>query len=163
MGARPTQLPAGVRATGALPDPDYASAFEQPIPRTPPRTAEAWARAVFEDAPPAMRWFMRTGWRFPLRFRLAPPGAPGHVLGCRIIHSEPTAFVLEQRSPLMTAHNVVLVEPARIVWATLVRYRSPLARPLWSVAAAIHHRTLPRLLTRAARTTNVSRQVRSGE
>ena len=152
MGARRTQLPADIPATGALPDPDYASAFEASIPPTPSRTAEAWARAVFEGAPPAMRWFMRTGWRFPLRFRLAPPGAPDHILGCRIIHDEPTAVVLEQRSPLMTAHNVVLVEPTRVVWATLVRRRSPLARPLWSVAAAIHHRTLPRLLTRATRT-----------
>ena len=150
MGARRIPLPAAVRATGILPDPDYASAFEQPIAPIPPRSAEVWARAVFEDAPPALRWFIRTGWRFPLRFRLAPPGAPGHVLGCRIIHAEPTVLVIEQCSPLMTAHNVVLVERTTIVWATLVRYQSPIARPLWSVSAAIHHRTLPYLLTRAA-------------
>lgn len=156
MGARRIQLPAEIRTTGTLPDPDpdYASAFEQPTAPTPSCSAEAWARAVFEDAPLAMRWFMRTGWRFPLRFRLAPPGAPGHVLGCRIIHNEQTVFVIEQRSPLMTAHNVVLVEPTRIVWSTLVRYRHPLARPLWSVAAVIHHRTLPCLLAKAAHAGN---------
>jgi hypothetical protein len=96
-----------------------------------------------------LRRFMRTGWRFPLRFHLAPPGAPGHILGCRIIRNERTAIVLEQRSPLMTAHNIVFVERTRVVWTTLVRYRRPIARPLWSVSAAIHHRTLPHLLTRA--------------
>jgi hypothetical protein len=158
MGARRIQLPADIHATDSLPNPDYASAFEQPIAPTPPRSAETWARAVFEDAPPPMRWFMRTGWRFPLRFHLAPTGAPGHVLGCRIIHNEPTVIVLEQCSPLMTAHNVVLVEETRIVWATLVSYRSPLAGPLWSVAAVIHHRTLPNLLAKAARPSNKNRE-----
>src|SRR5437879_5670662 len=119
MTAHRIPVPADIGATDTLPNPDYASAFAQPIAPTPPRSAEAWARAVFEDAPPSMRWFIRTGWRFPLRFQLAAPGTPGHVLGCRIIHNEPAMFVIEQRSPLMTAHNTVLVEHARIVWVTL--------------------------------------------
>jgi hypothetical protein len=151
MGVRRIQLPDEIRALDSLPEPDYASAFElsiQPITTGPPQD---WARAVFEGAPPIMRRFIRAGWRFPLRFRLAPPGAPGHILGCRILSDERTMIVLEQRSPLMTAHNIVSVEPTRLVWATLVRYRQPVARPLWSVSATIHHRTLPYLLTRAAR------------
>lgn len=150
MRARRIQLPDAIRAADTLPDPDFASAFEQPIAPAPPRSAQTWARAVFEDAPAPMRWFMRAGWRFPLLFQLAPTGTPGHVLGCRIIRDEPEMVLLEQRSPLMTAHNAVLVEPTRIVWATLVSYHRPLARPLWSVAVPIHHRTLPYLLGRCA-------------
>ena len=121
----------------SLPESDYASAFELPVEPASTRTPEEWARGVFEGAPPVLRRFMRAGWRFPLRFRLAPRGAPGHILGCRIIRNEGTAIVLEQRSPLMTAHNIVFVERTRIVWTTLVRYRRPIARPLWSVPAAI--------------------------
>jgi hypothetical protein len=151
MGVYPIQLPDEIRAIGSLPESDYARAFELPIEPTSTRTPEDWARAVFEGAPPMLRRFIRTGWRFPLRFHLARPGVPGHILGCQIIRNGRTALVLEQRSPLMTAHNIVLVERTRIVWTTLVRYRRPIARPLWSVSAAIHHCTLPHLLTRAAR------------
>jgi hypothetical protein len=150
MAARRIRLPEEIRALDTLAESDYASAFELPVAPTTSRSPETWARATFEDAPPIIRWFMRTGWRFPLRFRLAPPGAPEHVFGCRIIRADPVVIIMEQRSPLMTAHNVVLVEPTRIVWATLVHYQRPSARPLWSVAAAIHHRVLPRLLARAA-------------
>jgi hypothetical protein len=50
----------------------------------------------------------------------------------------------------MLAHNIVTVEEdARIVWVTVVRYHRPIARPLWAVSAAIHHRVLPYLLARA--------------
>jgi hypothetical protein len=150
MPVQRTPVPDQIRVLNSLPAFDYASAFELPVEPTSTRTPQDWARAVFEDAPPILRRFIRAGWRFPLRFDLAPPGAPGHILGCRIIRDEPTMIGLEQRSPLMTAHNIVLVERTRIVLATLVRYRSPIARPLWSVSAAIHHRTLPYLLTRAA-------------
>lgn len=107
---------------------------------------------VFEGAPPLARWFIRTGWRFPLRFDLASPGTPNHVLGCRIIRDEGTTFITELLSPLMTARNIVVVDHTRIVFATLVRYRRPIARPLWSVAAVVHHRLMPYLLARAART-----------
>ena len=36
------------------------------------------------------------------------------------------------------------------MWVTVVRYESRAARPLWAVAAAIHHRTIPFLLEHAA-------------
>lgn len=158
MDARRIPLPEAVRAADAFPDPDYSSAFELPILDVSShtsralyasRTPEQWARAVFEDAPRPIRWFVRTGWRFPLRFDLAPSDAPDQVLGCRIIRNDGTTCVIEQQSPLMTAHNVVVVDPARIVWATLVRFRHPIARPLWAMAAPIHHRMLPYLLARA--------------
>jgi hypothetical protein len=151
MAVRRIQLPDEMNAAGTLPDPDYVCVFELPIPESSTRSPQDWARTVFEGAPPLIRWLIRTGWRFPLRFDLAPPGAPNHVLGCRIVHDERTTFVIELRSPLMTARDIVLVERTRIVLATLVRYRRPVARPLWSVSAVIHHRIMPYLLTRAAR------------
>ena len=144
---------ATARATpAAVAEPDYTAAFELVLPQPTTRSPEDWARAVFEGAPMALRRFIRAGWRFPLGFQLGPPGSPAHVLGSRIISADRTMIVLEQRSSLMTAHNIVFVERTRIVWTTLVRYQHPLARPLWSVSTALHHRILPRLLTRAAHT-----------
>jgi hypothetical protein len=134
----------------ALAAADYTAAFELLTPEPTTRPPEDWARAVFEGAPAALRRFIRTGWRFPLGFQLGPVGSPAHVLGCRIIRVDRTMIVLEQRSPLMTAHNIVFVDRTRIVWTTLVRYQHPLARPLWSVSAALHRRILPHLLTQAA-------------
>ncbi len=151
----PSSPPLGAEATTsttppALADPDYTAAFELLLPEPTTRSPEDWARAVFEDAPKLLRWFIRAGWRFPLGFQLGPSGSPAHVLGCRIIRADRTTIVLEQRSALMTAHNIVFVERTRIVWTTIVRYQHPLARPLWSVSAALHHRILPHLLTQAA-------------
>ena len=151
MAARRIEVPDTIRAGDDLSDPDYACAFELPIPETSTRSPEEWARSVFEDAPRLVRWVVRTGWRVPLRFEVANPG-PGQVLGARIVSNGPTCIVLEQRSPAMLAHNVVSVEPARLVWVTVVRYRRPIARPLWAVSAVIHHRLLPYLLSRAGRT-----------
>jgi hypothetical protein len=130
---------------------DYASAFEIPAPQASSRSPEQWARSVFEDAPRPLRVLVRAGWRFPLLFDAAKPG-PGQVLGARITSTGPTWLVLEQRSPLMLANNIVSVEQGRIVWVTVVRYRRRIARPLWAVSAVIHHRVLPYLLARAART-----------
>jgi hypothetical protein len=140
-----------VSATDTLPEPHYAAQFELSLGHASARSPEHWARATFEDAPAALRWFIRTGWRLGLGFRLGPASSPDHVLGCRIAHSGPEVIILEQRSPLMTAHNLVLTRDARVVWATFVRYHRPAARPLWSVSALIHHRTLPYLLEHAAR------------
>ena len=151
MTVRRIQLPDEMNAADTLPGADYACVFELAIPESSTRSPQDWARTVFEGAPPLLRWFIRTGWRFPLRFDLAAPGAPNHVLGGRIVRDERTMFVMELRSPLMTARDLVLVERTRVVLATLVRYHRPIARPLWSVAAVIHHRVMPYLLTRAAR------------
>lgn len=134
-------------AIGELPPHDYAFAVEIAIPQTSTRSPEQWARSVFEGAPPPVRRLIRAGWRFPLLFDLTT--GPDQVLGARIASAGPTRIVLEQRSPVMLAHNIVSVEPARIVWVTVVRYRRPIARPLWAVSAVIHHRVLPYLLTRA--------------
>lgn len=151
MKARRIEVPDTVRAVDGLSAPDYASAFELPIPPTPARSAEQWARSVFEQAPLLVRWFVRAGWCFPLLFDVTKPG-PDQVLGARITANSSTTIVLEQRSPMMLANNIVSVDQTRLVWVTVVNYRRPAARLLWGPSALIHHRVLPYLLTRAART-----------
>ena len=60
---------------------DYASAFEVTIGEGDGRSPEQWARAVFEGAPTAIRWFVVFGWRYVLGLRLGPRSSPDYVAG----------------------------------------------------------------------------------
>lgn len=130
--------------------PDYEFSVEEPV-RGAARSAEQWARAVFEDAPLVLRWIIRVAWQAFLGARLGPRSSPEHVLGMPILRDEPGLLVLDLPSALIGAHNVVDVGESRVRWVTLVRYERPLARVIWPVAAVIHQRVLPYLLRRASR------------
>jgi hypothetical protein len=134
----------------AIAEPDYASTFEVIVPDTDVRSAEQWVRATFEDAPRALRWFVLTGWRYVLGFRLGPRASPTYVLGWKILTSTPDSIGLELRSPLVSAHKVLRVEGARVRVTTFVRYERRIGRALWLAATPIHHRTEPYLLGHAA-------------
>ncbi len=131
-------------------EPDYASTFEVIVPDTDVRSPERWARAMFEDAPRAIRWFVVAGWKYALCFRLGPRASSAHVLGWKILASTPDSISLELRSPLVSAHKVLRVEGSRIRVTTVVRYERRIARALWTAATPIHHRTEPYLLGHAA-------------
>jgi hypothetical protein len=130
--------------------PDYASAFEAKITPTDTRSPEQWVRAIFEDAPRALQWFVVAGWKYGLGFRLGPRPSPSHVLGWTILTATPEAITLEALSPLVTAHKVLRIESTRVVMTTFVRYERRPARTIWSAAAPVHHRTEPYLLGHAA-------------
>jgi hypothetical protein len=154
------EVPTTIAATRRY---DDASAFalslavplghSAPPTGTAPRTAEQWARAVFEGAPAALRWCMAFGWRFVLGLRLHPDAGSDQVLGWTVeaTASAPDTVTLAAASRFLRAENIVAVDEGVVVWVTVVRYESRAARPLWAVAAAIHHRTIPFLLGQAAR------------
>ena len=137
------------RGLDTLTDPDYAISFELPVRRANVRTATGWAQACFAHAARPVRWFLVGGWRFGLGLRLGPIPSTTHVLGWRIATSAPEFVILEVRSRLMTAHNLVEVRDGRVVLTTFVRYEHPAARPLWLAAALVHRRSVPRLLNHA--------------
>jgi hypothetical protein len=64
---------------------DYDDCFTAPRAATDDRTPEQWARAVFEGAPPPVRWFLVNGFRYGLGLRFGPQPSPEHVLGWAII------------------------------------------------------------------------------
>ncbi|MFI0770221.1 DUF2867 domain-containing protein [Streptomyces sp. NPDC021218] len=149
--ARRTTVPGALAARYDLAGAHYASAFALPVPRAGALTAEQWARAVFEGAPAPLRRFLVLGWTLGLGLRLGPRTSPRHVLGWAVSDAADHSLTLTARSPLVLTHNVVAVEDARVLWATFVRFDRPVGRPLWALAAPVHHRTVPRLLGRAAR------------
>jgi hypothetical protein len=140
--------PAGT--VGALPQSGYAVAFELSHPAADTRTPEQWARAVWEQAPPPVRRLLLAGWRIGLGLHLGPPDTPAHVLGWALTSTTGRAAVLDARSRLMTARNVVELRGTRVRWTTFVRFDRRPAATLWFLAAPVHQVTIPYLLRRAA-------------
>ncbi len=129
----------------------YASAFAASAIDLPSRTPEHWARAAFEDAPPALQWLLRAGWLGVLGLRLGPRSSAKHVLGWPVAESEPSAIVMEAHSPLLIARNVVSVDDSGLIWSTYVRFESRVGRAVWAAIAPVHHWIIPLLLRRAIR------------
>lgn len=150
--AQRTAVPATLaRGHGLAGEPDYTVAFALAVPDAADRTAQDWARTVFEKGPTALRPALIAGWRLGLRFDLGPRHSPTHVLGWRILEDAPERIVLTAPSPLVEATNSVLVEESTVTWATQLRCRRTAGRLLWQAIAPVHERTLPHLLTHAAR------------
>jgi hypothetical protein len=129
---------------------DYASAFAITYRAADGRSAEQWARTVFEGAPALLRRFVIIGWRYGLGLRLGPPSSGTHILGWEIVSRTPEAITLAVRSPLLSARKIVRVDDTRVVMATFVRHERALGRILWAVVVPVHHRIEPYLLTHAA-------------
>jgi hypothetical protein len=108
------------------------------------------ARATWEGAPRAVRWFLLTGWLAGLGLRLGPRPSPDHVLGWAIESATPAEIVLEARSWLIEGRNRVRVEGTRVRCTTDVRYERRLGRAVWALAVPIHLRMIRYLLERAA-------------
>jgi hypothetical protein len=132
--------------------PDYADAFEVTRTPTDQRSAEQWARDGFEALPVTTRRPLLLIHRWILGFSLGPWASPEHVLGWRIVTSEPELLHLEARSPLLSGHMVWRLHPERLVMTTFLQYemrRS--ASVVWAVIGNIHRGGGPYLLNLAAR------------
>jgi hypothetical protein len=148
--ARRVAVTEEIRAVETLAEPDYAAGWEVTLPPGDARTAEQWARATFEGAPPLLRTFVVAGWITGLGLRLAARSSPDHVLGWRIATNATDRIILAEPFRGGTAHNVVQIDGARVLFATFVRYETRWGRPLWSTVAPLHQRIIPYLLGRAA-------------
>lgn len=113
------------------------------------RSAEQWARTVFEGAPAPLRWFLRTGWRWVLGLRLGPVGSPEHVQGWRIDAVTDDAITLAVASPLLSARLETRVAPGTLHVATEVTYLRPAARFLWVAVVPVHVAIIRHLLHHA--------------
>ncbi|MFD2474661.1 nitroreductase/quinone reductase family protein [Amycolatopsis silviterrae] len=134
--------------------PDFTSTVDIARPAADPRDALAWARAVWEDAPPPVRAFLRAGW---LGLGLTTRLSPERVLGWTVVSATPDEAVLETPSPILTARNIVRLDPDRVRWTTEVTYDRFPARQVWAVAVPFHEIVIP------ARLRHVAGQARPGD
>ena len=151
--ARRVEVDETARALDGVAGSDYAVAWEVTVTGNDARSAEDWARATFEGAPPALRATIVAGWVAGLGLRLGPRPSPDHVLGWRIVSATPDLIVLRVPSVVVgTAHLVVRVEGSRAILTSFVRHekRKRLSRAVWSAVAPLHQRIVPFLLAHAA-------------
>src|SRR5205814_7948317 len=143
-------MPEDIRALDTLQNPTRTYAWQVARPTADDRSAEQWARAVIEDAPRLLRWFIVAGWVVVLRLRLGPGGSSSYIQGYKILSNTQTLVIFGVESFALEAHLAVQVRDGDVVHATFVRYERPVARALWGLAAPIHRRVIPYLLRRAA-------------
>ena len=129
---------------------NYAVAWEVAAAGANRRSAEEWARAIFEHPPPALRRFVVVGWIWGLGLRLGPRASPDHVLGWAIASRARDRIILRVHSVVLgTAHFVLRVETSRIVLASFVRYEKPWAGAVWWLVKPLHHLIVTYLLAHA--------------
>jgi hypothetical protein len=131
--------------------PNYADAFEVARGPADQRSAEQWARDGFERLPVITRRSVLLIHRWILGFPLGPWTSPNHVLGWRIVTSEPELLHLEARSTLFSGHMVWRLHPERLVMTTFIQYEMRMtAAVVWAVIGIIHRGGAPYLFELAA-------------
>lgn len=89
------------------PDSDYASTYAVVINGKDDRSAEQWARETFEGAPAVIRWLVVAGCRYVPGLNLGPRPSSDHVLGWKVASRSKDSIVLDVRSRMLTARQVV--------------------------------------------------------
>lgn len=145
------ELPVEGRALCTLPRVDYVDSFHLTSLRAGTRTAEEWARAMLEGAPPGMRTALRRGW-LALGLRVGPRDDPRRVLGWEIQRSTPEFAVLGANSVAgMDAQLLFKREHDALLFATTLKLSNPVVRVLWGMFSPQHRRVVRQLLRELAR------------
>ncbi|MCU1395487.1 MAG: hypothetical protein JWM34_3915 [Ilumatobacteraceae bacterium] len=129
---------------------NYRWTFMIPLSGVNSLSAEQWLRHVWEDAPRALRVFLRFGWRFGLGLRLGPADE-SHILGWRIGAHSDAFVVVSAKSRILTAQNTLSVSSGGVRWQTDVRYQHLIGRLVWVPASLLHQRIVPWCVRRSIR------------
>jgi hypothetical protein len=148
---REVALPARARSHSGLARIDYADTFLVPTPGHPDWSAEQWARATLEGAPPEFRLTAPAVW-FALGLKHGPPWSRSCVLGWPVRHSDPDLLLLHAGSRTGMPAELLFVRGEHgLLFATLITHENRLARVVWSAIEAHHRRVVGRLLARTSR------------
>ena len=142
----PRDVPEVVRSLSTMRDPDYVDLFTLRTAGTHDRSAERWARALFEDVAGLSGQLI---WRVLLGLRLGWRRTPDCVAGWKIADRGDGWIRLEADSRIMTGHLVVQAGDDRVSLATFIRYRRPLAARIWKPLSRKHRQLAPGLLREA--------------
>jgi Protein of unknown function (DUF2867) len=132
---------------------DYADAFEVLIGDDDSRTAEQAFRDGLGAEPGAIGRLVLWTHRHVLRFRLGPFTSSDHVIGWKVVHSDPDQLVLTTDGSLMRGQLVLRRQADRhAVLTTQLFYRHhATARIVWAVVGPVHRALAPRLIEHSAR------------
>jgi hypothetical protein len=145
-------VPEAVRAADTMAAPDYVDGFSVPVPGgASATTAEQWARAIFDDAPRTLYYFVVIGWRVVLGLRFGPRPSPEHVIGWRLAERGENWVRIEVGSTMLEAHIVFWLDPDRLTFSTSAHYERRRAQLIWIALSPVHGVVVPMLLRSALR------------
>jgi Family of unknown function (DUF6463) len=136
------QVPPTARALNRLARVDYEDAFIVEIGRAQDRTAERWARAIFDDAPMPIRRPLRWAW-LAQGLKLGSARSDRLVLGWELRDSTPDFALLGADSRIgMPAEILFMRQQDSLLVAVFVQHENPIARAVWAVVQHLLHRRL---------------------
>jgi hypothetical protein len=148
---RAIAVPASARRLSTLPRIDYEDAFVVTTGPTEHRSAEQWARAVFDDAPRGVRTTLTSGWS-ALGLRQRADADAGFILGWAVQQSTPDHVLLGARSPLgLSAELLLKRRPKSLLFDTFVQHENAAGRAVWAGIEPIHPPIVRYVLEGAAR------------
>jgi Protein of unknown function (DUF2867) len=132
---------------------DYADAFEIPIGEDDSRTAEQAFRDGLRAEPGVPGHLVLWIHRHVLRFRLGPFTSADHVIGWKIVHSDPDRFVLTTDGSLMRGQLALRRQADRhaVITTQLFFRHRVTARMVWAVIGPVHRAIAPRLIEHSSR------------
>lgn len=131
---------------------DYVDVFEVPLTPGDGRTAERTFRDALGGGPSALGKLVFWVHRHVLRLRLGPARSPDHLIGWRIVRSDPDELVLVTSGALMRGELTLRRHDARrAVLTTRLHFRHRIAaRVVWVLVGPLHRILAPRLMQRSA-------------
>jgi hypothetical protein len=147
--ARRVDVPEHILTSDNLDEPNFTCAFEIDKEPSDTRTAEEWMRAMLEGAGFALRSFILSGWAGALRLRLGPRPSTAYILGWKILSTMAMKVTIGVEGSMLSAHQVVQCQDSKVVHVTIIHFNRSTAKAVWAIAAPIHVRTIPHLMTQA--------------
>lgn len=128
---------------------DYENALLADLGAAQEHTAEQWARAVLEGAPPEMRQALTQGWT-ALGLQLGPAQSEGFVLGWPVRHSTPDHVLLSLTSTRGLRGELLFQRrPHTLLLASFIHLEDDDARALWASVESRHPQAMHQLLEQA--------------
>ena len=138
------KIPEHIRQIGSLSKVDYADIFSTPIPQLlQDASAEEWALAMLGDVYDFGEYL---AWHVLLRLPLAKEASSELIAGWGVGARGEEWIRLDNKCWLMAGNIIVIKEEGRICFATLIEYRSWVARPWWWLLSYVHRDGVPKLL-----------------
>ncbi|GAB7028928.1 hypothetical protein AB0G35_11635 [Streptomyces sp. NPDC021749] len=142
-------VPPDAHALSTLARIDYENALLADLGPDQDRTAEQWARAVLEGAPPEMRQALTQGWT-ALGLRLGPAQSEGCVLGWPVRDSTPDLVLLSTTSTRGFRGELLFqLRPHTLLFASFIHLEHDDARALWASVESRHPQAMHHLLEQA--------------
>jgi hypothetical protein len=146
---RQIALPAPARRLSTLECVDYEDAFLVDVHPDQDRTPLEWARAIVEGGPARFRATAPWVW-LALGLKHGSARSDDYVLGWEVRRDTAECALLGAESRVgMPAELLVKHEPSALLFATLIRFDSPLMRAVWAGVTPYHQRVVRQLLERA--------------